>query len=248
METQDTYLYMRFDQYVSNSLSKEDQLTLEQEIETSDDIRQEFEGFLKSKHIAFAAGFMDDKASLHEISTAFHAQKQKRRRFVIIGSLMAAVIAILVAFITIQQSTPSLTGQELYAANLTLPEAPAPMGNVQDSLFALANKTFDQEKYGEAIALYDQIQTPELLPLAQSQKALFEGLSYLTLNNPTDARNSFQQAVQLPEEAAWYTALSWLITPDGMTEAAKAFRAIAETDGHYYQKQAEEILEKGKFP
>ncbi len=247
METHDHELYARFDRYLAGKLAEAELLQLESEIEENAAIKAEFEGFLKTKHLAIQAGTLHEKESLHEISTKAHQQRQRStrtRNLWMGGGLLAAAIALLIAVVMLVDFDGSADPAQLFAENFSLPDTPAPLGTVTDSLMAAAHKTFERQAYEAAIALYEQVPADSLSALQQSEKALFTGLSYLKLGNPGQARDHFQEMGQLTEQGDWYTALSWLTVPVDREKAQKAFQRIADREGHHYQEKAKEILEE----
>lgn len=246
MEPQENQLYMRFDQYVSNQLSKEEQVALEAELENSEEMKQEFMDFLASKKIAFHGSLQKEKNSLHEISTAYHQQKsQLKRRNLFMGALVAVAAAVLLLFIFFPvQQTQTTDPAQIYAANFAPQDAQRYLGQAEDSLLQRANNAFsDGEDYQQALALYQAIPLDSLTAYQQSQVHLYQGICYLTMGEGANARKQFASATQLEEDADWYTALSWLKEADQLDQAILAFEKIANTKGAFYQKKAKAILE-----
>ncbi len=244
METHEHELYSRFEQYLSHALSREEKIVLEQELEDSVEIRREFEAFLRSKKLAYAAGRYDQKEKLHAISSRHQAIRLRRKRLWIGGSLLAAVVVILFALNTIQLIGGASSPAEIFAENFSLPATPAPMGAREDSMLFAAHQSFEKGDFERAITLYQSIPADSLTAFGKSQIALFVGLGYMRQQNGSAARSSFSAAVQHQEQADWYSALSWLQEKGLEVQAQKAFESIARSPGHYYQERAKRILEK----
>jgi tetratricopeptide (TPR) repeat protein len=242
MESQEQQLFAQFERYLSGALPAKESEQLEEQMEEDPFIRQEFEDFIRIKKLGYAAGRMAEKEALHAISSSRHQGRLRRRRLSwLAAGAVAASLLILLALSSIRFAPSSPTPQELFASHFVMPETPATLGALEDSLFHLANLAFDQEEYSQALAIYQSINSSGLSALDQSQLRLYEGLCQLTLGEPASARTSFAQARQHPEQAEWYLALSWL--KEGKpVQAADAMRAIVRQPNHFYQEKAGEVL------
>lgn len=139
-----------------------------------------------------------------------------------------------------QEASPS----ELFASNYAVPPAPEQMGSpvAADSLLRLGHAAYNREQYAEAKRLYELALSEGVE--VNKQPNLYLGIAALEANDIATARKALADAhAQQPERADWYLAL--LELREGRAAEAKSLlEAIAASEGHYYQANAQTILER----
>jgi hypothetical protein len=145
---------------------------------------------------------------------------------------------------------PALDGPQLYAMYQELPGSSATRGAKGDTL-AQRWVSIDQAlQGGEFAAAIDQLSRW----LADSSLAagygnrirLYLGVAQLEGGQPMEAQQTLatvEAGSLYAEEAQWYQVLAWL-RADQASQALPLLQAISQNQGHYRQRQAEQILDQ----
>lgn len=157
----------------------------------------------------------------------------------------AAVIALLLSFFAIYQSTSPSAPQELYAAHVE----PFPLSfrrDAKSSEWERLSLAYHQGDYPSAIAAAHVL----LADTNQQQAKLWMclGVSQLMNQQPEAAIRSLQQVASSSsfiENAQWYMALSYLKLGEG-EKAQDILKSISNSQ-HYKKEAAEEILQRLKI-
>lgn len=238
-----------FDQYINKQLDSAAVEAFEKRLEEDSEFKADFRTFLQSKASIYQAGVKEEKAlfeSKREDMIRRHQQVQvskerflRRRRLM----MMAAGFVILLSLVFLLMPNEEKQSPEaLYAQYFEAPEIPAQLSIDQDSLLTVAYKNFNIKAYKLALTQFKVLEMESFPPPIQSEIMLFAGVSALESSQGQEARSFLNLALQHPQEASWYIALSWL--KEGQKEnAEKAFKQIVDTEGHFYQESAKKILD-----
>jgi len=231
--------------YLNRKMDPKAMVEFETRLAQEPELNTDFESFLRTYRSIHMAGYMEERKAWIEKSKALHRQRAKTQRLRIGLAVAAAAVAILCMFVLLN-NPKTYSGSEIYAEYYQPLKPTIIMGEAaeEQANFQRANLAFSQEKYAEALTLYQQIDTDSLSAFEASQLALFMGISHLEEGNNDQARIAFKGAIQHQDQASWYTALSWLA--EDTEQAIPLLQAITDSPQHFYQKQATEILKKLK--
>jgi tetratricopeptide (TPR) repeat protein len=158
---------------------------------------------------------------------------------------IAASVLVLAGLIwtLVLKPAPAVSPADLFAQYYEVPAAPEHMGSVAsaDSLLRLGHAAYNQEAYDKALSLYQLAIDQGLEP--SKSPWLYLGIAAIEQGDITKARASVEKARALqPEPADWYLAMIEL-RAENKKEAREVLTKIANTDKHYYQNKAKEVLE-----
>ncbi len=235
-------LYITFENYFNNEMSKEDQLKFENQLQNDADVQQKFEiykeanNFLETKFSLETASF---KQNLEAISKEHFAEKDQKKTKVIAFNpwqyaVAACVTLILGTWFYMQNSVPKY-------GDFSNPETAMFLErSVGDANLKKAQNAFNNKNYKKAIVFFQKvpnINTPEL--------QYFYAISLIETNNYTKAELLLQNIKSgtsvYKNKATWYLALSNL--KQNKLEECKSYLIQIPDDAEDYD-QAQKLFEK----
>ena len=233
----------RIENYLTGSLSQEEAILFEKEMEQNADVIREVREYMKVRTIAYGQSKEEHKKELDQLFDAQENESTKKSNHINknLIYIMAAALALVLLIVGINYwQAPHRKPEKWalsYATPITVPEirSQAP-GNILNK----AGVAFNKKEYATAIDLYKQALNIDSLK-SDPDIHFYLGQAYLFTQQPDTAISQLQMAANYPEEAEWYSALAKLY--QGEIEVSRsAFEKISRVENHAFQKEAIQIL------
>ena len=232
--------------YLANQLTPTERNAFEQEMENDAFLKESVEGFEM---------LTDDDTKFTTIHTELNKQiddkvinsKKGKVIFMNVYKLAAAACIIGVLSITTYRiffAKKSVNEEQIYASYfkpLTNIDATV-RGENDDSDEKKAANAYENEDYFEALNIYQKLVSNNPKNVKNN---LFLGISYLATNQSKKAIDVLQTITQSEEyhfDIQWYLALAYIKNKE--IQNAQATLSNLTKEENYYQKEAQEIIEK----
>lgn len=239
------------ERYLDGVMSPEEQTWFEKELEGNAELNKELDLHRKINRALSEKEITALEAQLDTIYRETYRPlpkipriPEKGRKILAYGTASLAGI-VLLAWIAVSLISRRTSGTELYAeyyqpAEINMSFRAAE--DMVDSDLRRAMLLYEEEKYAEAISLFEKILEQDDSRIGLN---LYSGISYMELEEYAQANRNFQriidqQAMAFLESAEWYLGLCYLMTEE-TGKAEEIFRQIASGDG-FYKKDAKRIL------
>ena len=213
------------ERYLDGVMSPEEQTWFEKELEDNAELNEELELHRKIDRALSEKEITELEAQLDTIYRETYKPLPKiphipgkSRKLIAYGSAALAGLA-LVAWIAVGLISHRASGTELYAefyqpAEINMSFRAAE--DMVDSDLRRAMLLYEEEKYAEAIGLFEKILTEDDSRIGLN---LYSGISYMELEEYAKANRNFQriidqQAMAFLESAEWYLGLCYLMTEE----------------------------------
>ncbi|MEL7534711.1 MAG: hypothetical protein AAFN10_25615 [Bacteroidota bacterium] len=235
----------RIEQYLAGKLSPEELAAFEKELDMNEDLKNAITLEIATRTGAFAAGIKDQKEQLHARFYELKSEEAKivpaRRRMLYAGAIAAAIV-LLVSFFVFVPRTPS-SGPELFAANYERPLASVMRGEDGMEAYKAAQIAYAEGDFAKAVIHYEAALQNALLP-SMDEARFYLAIAQMELGQNEAASQNFKQlsdSSDYRQMGAWYDALLSLKT-EQLEEAKAKLAAIAQSQGNFYQSQAQKLL------
>ncbi len=232
--------------YLANQLTPTERNAFEQEMENDEFLKDSVEGFEM---------LSDDETKFTTINTALNKQidekvnnsKKGKVIFMNVYKLAAAACIIGILSITtyrIFYVKKSVNEEQIYASYfkpLTNTDATV-RGENDDSEEKKAANAYENEDYFEALNMYQKLVSNNPKNVKNN---LFLGISYLATNQSKKAIDVLRTITQSEEyhfDIQWYLALAYIKNKE--IQNAQSTLSNLTNEENYYQKEAQEIIEK----
>lgn len=233
--------------YLAGTLSVEDKQEVEARMLTDQEFAQRVE-ILKSLPHLVDESSLDFRNELEGIYQEYQQKQKPSRTLPPRTYWIAASLALLLSVIglLIWLLPTSLTSQEIYAANFTMPADNITVRNDQSVASALqsAMEAYNVQDYTTAITHFEDFLQGES---AHVPALFYSGVSYLALAEVGKAIQNLQKVTQIQDptyaiSAQWYLGLAYL-KQNNTEQARKIFSSLKES-GSSYASKADTVLQQ----
>lgn len=230
--------------YFESSLSEGQLTEFEELLKTDTEFNSAFE-LEKELQLALKKG---ERKEIKELFSSLNETEEKSNSKVISMRpwFVAASIALIVGLGSwlFFFNNPDLNTNQLYAANFTPYENvvhPIERGNQLEDLLSRAFTAYEDEKYGEALQLFKELNVKQ----NDAYIDFYEAIVLMQLNKHQEAipllKNYIQNNGELKDRAHWYLALTYLKLDDVSNSKAELEKLLEL--GSFKKNTTEELLE-----
>ena len=229
-------LFHTIEQYLANTLSKDEKITFENAIATDEALRLEVERHKVLSDILRQKGLITLKEELQQIHQEIIEEEQaekRQKRFLYLKIAAVFVLCIGLGGVLWNSIFGTATTEELYA----LYYSPYPVSEVRTVIDPEQEKlmiNYQQQIYTEVVKIYENNTISQL----SGESQIYIGISYLELDRTKKAIDIFKSMSPKSgyyEDALWYLSLTYLHLGD-TKNCIHMLQDIIRYEGRYIDK------------
>lgn len=261
----DDSIKLKIESFISNSMSEEEMLLFEKQLENDAELKKEVE-LAKEINLFLKSDFINKQSNpplekeLHTFLESEEASllknkllkvkndykndslKPKKKNYFLVVASIALLVMGFLGYVLLNQHSPEKLYQQYYSSN-DLPSV-IKRDHRQNDLIQGVLK-FKEEKYKTSITYFERykVNTDKI----NEAVFIYEGVAYMKLNNYNKALSAFDNMIQSKSidssKGLWFKALLYLKKQD-KTKAKIVLEKIVADSRNFHFKKAQELLKK----